>query len=95
MSKGFISLGEAIEKEPSLSKIRNSIKDFDVVNNFYEIFKDFEKIAVPVKVKKNVLFLSVENSVWRSELKFKEQSIIEKINKFLKEDRIIKIKFVS
>jgi Dna[CI] antecedent, DciA len=95
MHNGFISLGEAIEKDPSLGNLRNSIKDFDVVNNFYEIFKDYEKIAVPVKVKKNILFLRVENSVWRSELKFKEQNIIERINNFLKEERIKKIKFVS
>ena len=95
MHNGFISLGDAIEKEPALSKIRNSIKDYDAVTNFYEIFKDFEKIAVPVKVKNNTLYLRVENSVWRSELKFKEQNIIEKINKYLKEERIKKIKFVS
>jgi hypothetical protein len=95
MPKGFVSIGEAIEKEPSLSKLRSSIKDYDVVTNFYEIFKDFEKIAVPVKVKSNVLYLRVENSVWRSELKFKEQNIVEKINVYLKEERIKKIKFVS
>ena len=95
MPKGFISLGEAFEKEPSLTKIKNSIKDYDVVNNFYEIFKDFEKIAVPVKVKNSVLYLKVENSVWRSELKIKEQNIIEKINQYLKEERIKKLKFVS
>ena len=41
-------------------------------------FKDFEKIAVPVKVKKNVLYLRVENSVWRSELKFKEKLLLKK-----------------
>ncbi len=95
MHNGFISLGEAIEKEPSLSKLRNSIKDSDIIVKFYEIFNDFEKIAEPVKVKNNVLFLRVENSVWRSELKFKEQAIIEKINEFVKEERIKKIKFVS
>ena len=95
MPKGFISLGEAFEKEPSLTKIKNSIKDYDVVTNFYAIFKDFEKIAVPVKVKNSVLYLKVENSVWRSELKIKEQNIIEKINQYLKEERIKKLKFVS
>lgn len=95
MPDGFISLGEAFEKEPSLNKLKNSIKDYDVVTNFYEIFKDFEKIAVPVKVKNNILYLRVENSVWRSELKIKEQNIIEKINKYLKEERIKKLKFVS
>jgi hypothetical protein len=94
MHNGFISLGEAIEKEPSLSKLRDSIKDSDIIVKFYEIFNDFEKIAEPVKVKNNVLYLRVENSVWRSELKFKEHAIIEKINKFVKEERIKKIKFV-
>ena len=95
MNSGFISLGEAIEKEPSLSKLRDTIKDSDIIIRFYEIFNDLEKIAVPKKVKKNILYLHVENSVWRSELKFKEQLIIEKINKFIKEDRIKRIKFVS
>ena len=95
MSSGFISLGEAIEREPSLSKLRDTIKDSDVIINFYEIFNDLKKIAVPKKVKKNILYLYVENSVWRSELKFKEQIIIDKINDFIKEDRIKKIKFVS
>jgi hypothetical protein len=94
MHSGFISLREAIEKEPSLSKLRDSIKDSDIIVKFYEIFNDFEKIAEPVKVKNNVLYLRVENSVWRSELKFKEQAIIEKINMFVNEERIKKIKFV-
>jgi hypothetical protein len=94
MHSGFISLREAIEKEPSLSKLRDSIKDSDIIVKFYEIFNDFEKIAEPVKVKNNVLYLRVENSVWRSELKFKEQAIIEKINTFVNEERIKKIKFV-
>jgi hypothetical protein len=94
MHSNFITLAEAIEKDPSLKKIRDKIKDADVINYFYEIFSDFEKIAVPVKVEKGVISLKVENSVWRSELKFNESIIIEKINNYLKEERIKKIKFV-
>jgi len=95
MHSNFISLADAIEKDPALKKLRDKIKDGDVVANFYEVFKDFEKIAVPVKVEKGILFLRVENSVWRSELKFKEPIIVEKINNYLSEERIKKIKFVS
>ncbi len=94
MNNDFISLGDAIEKEPSLNNFRKAIKDFDIIINFYEIFNDLKKIAVPKKIKNNILYLEVENSVWRSELKFKEQIIIEKINNFIKEERIKKIKFM-
>jgi Dna[CI] antecedent, DciA len=94
MNNDFISLGDAIEREPSLSYLRDAIKDSDIIVKFYEIFNDLEKIVVPKKIKKSILYLEVENSVWRSELKFKEQIIIDKINMFIKEDRIKKIKFV-
>ena len=47
-----------------------------------------------MKVDKKTLFLKVENSVWRSELKFSESIIVEKINKFFNEERIKFIKFL-
>jgi Dna[CI] antecedent, DciA len=95
MPNGFISLADAIEKEPSLNSLKKSIKDFDVIAKFYEIFNDLEKIAEPVKIQNKTLFLRVENSVWRSEIKFKEQAIVAKINNYLKSSVINKIKFVS
>ena len=39
--------------------------------------------------------LKVENPSWRSELKFKETEIIEKINQFYKEERITQIRFIG
>jgi Dna[CI] antecedent, DciA len=95
MPNDFMSLADALEKEPSLRNLKKSIKDFDVITKFYEIFNDLEKIAEPVKVQKKILFLRVENSVWRSELKFKEQVIVEKVNNYLHTNVINKIKFVS
>ena len=46
-------------------------------------------------MEKKVLFLRVENSVWRSELKFRQKLIIERINNHLKEDIIKSIKFIA
>ena len=63
------------------------------MDSFLEIFPDLVKVAKALKVDKKTLFLKVENSVWRSELKFSESVIIEKINTFFKEERIKYIKF--
>lgn len=93
MPDGFKSLKEIFDTNPGLKKIKNIIVENDVVNDFYKIFPDLKKIVKPVKAEKGVITLKVENAAWRSELKFKENEIIEKINSFYKEKRVIKIKF--
>jgi hypothetical protein len=94
MREGFRSLAEVFEKEPDFYTIRNSIKQYDVVDSFAKIFPDLEKVVCAVRTDKNILFLRVENSVWRSELRLKEKTIIENINKYFNEDRIKGIRFV-
>lgn len=93
MPEGFKSLKEVFSKEPGLYKVRNVVKSSDVIGDFHRIFPDLKKIAVPYKVDKKFLKLKVENAVWRSELKFKEKEIVDKINNFYKEERIKGIKF--
>jgi len=39
------------------------------------------KNSVPVELRKNKLFVSVENAVWRYELNSKKEDIINKLNK--------------
>ena len=95
MPDDFKSLGEVFRREPAFKNLREVVKSSDVVNDFYKIFPDFEKIAAPIKVVKKVLRLRVENSTWRSEMKFREKEIIERINKFYSEKRINQIRFSS
>jgi len=95
MPDNFKSLEEVFRGEPAFKNLREVVKSSDVVNDFYKIFPDFEKIALPIKVAKKVLRLKVENSTWRSELKFREKEIIERINKFYSEERINQIRFSS
>jgi hypothetical protein len=95
MPDGFVSLADAFNKEPVFDGLRKKIKESDVVVDFYKIFPDFEKIAKPVKVDKQVLYLSVQNAGWRSELKFKEKIIIEKVNEYYKEERVKSLRFSS
>jgi hypothetical protein len=95
MSDGFISISEIISKEPSLEKLRKVIKQYDVITGFHKIFPDLKNVAIPIKITKKVLYIKVQNAAWRSELKFNQQTIIEKINTFYKEEIIKAIRLQS
>lgn len=94
MPSGFNSLSDIIEHNPGLSGLRKALKQSEVVNSFAEIFPEFQKVVAAVKVEKKTLFLSAESSAWKSELKFKDQLIIEKINNHFHEERVKWIRFV-
>jgi hypothetical protein len=93
MDNGFVKLSDIINTTPEFDGLRKKLKETEVVEGFIEIFPDLGKIVKALKVDKKTLFLKVENSVWRSELKFSESVIVEKINTFFKEERIKYIKF--
>lgn len=91
----YKSIADVINSDDALKNIREFVKKVDVVEKFDAIFPDLKKIAKAVKVEKNVLFLSVENSVWRSELKFKQKIMIDKINAHFNETIIKSVKFIG
>lgn len=93
MDKGFLKLSDIIKNEPALKGLRSTMNDVEVLDSFAELFPDLKKVARASKVERKTLFLKVENSVWRSELKFRETVIIDKINSFFGEERIKHIKF--
>ena len=95
MPEGFKSLKDVFINDPDLGSIRKIVKSSDVVIEFYRIFPEIEKIVVPLSVDKMVLKLRVENSVLRSELKFKEREIVDKINMYFNEERVKGIKFTN
>ncbi len=93
MPDGFKSLKDIFNTNPGLKKIKSIVEENEVVKDFDNIFPEFKKVAKAVKVHNTILTLKVENAAWRSELKFKESLIIEKINNFYQGKRINKIKF--
>jgi len=95
MPDGFKSLKDIFITDPDLGSIRKIVKSSDVVLDFYKIFPDIEKVVVPLSVDKMFLKLRVENSVLRSELKFKEKEIVDKINLYYDEERVKGIKFTN
>jgi hypothetical protein len=95
MPDGFKSLGDVFRREHSFKKLRDIVKQSDVILDFHKIFPDFQNVAQPKKVERKTLLLKVENPAWRNELKFKETEIVEKINKFYNEERINQIRFIG
>jgi hypothetical protein len=93
MPDGFLSISEIINKEPGFEKLRKTIKQYDVINGFHKIFPDLKNIAFPIKIEKKILHLKVSNAAWRSELKFNQKTLIEKINTFYEEEIIKTVKF--
>ncbi len=91
----FRSIEEIFNTDTALTNVRNFVKQADVVLMFPKIFPDIKKFVDAVKLEKQVLFLRVENSVWRSELKFRQKLIIERINNHCAENVVKSIKFIA
>jgi hypothetical protein len=90
----FKTLEEIINSEKEFSNLNETLKNYDIVETFVKIFPELALIAQAVKVEKNVLFLRVENSVWKSELNFRKTLIVEKINRYFNNQTIKTIKFL-
>jgi len=95
MPDKFVSIKEALNSNPGLAGIRSSLKKSEVTEKFFNIFPELKKLVEPAGVNGKVLLLKVESSVLRSELNFNQSSMIEKINKYFKEERINSVRFVS
>ena len=90
----FKTVEEILNTEKEFINLRESLKNYKIVDEFEKMFPDLKIIAEAVKVETNVLYLRVENSVWKSELNFNKNLIIEKINKHYNQSIIKTIKFL-
>jgi hypothetical protein len=95
MTKGFKTITEIIKNDEAFEEVRKISKNYNVVEEFSLIFPDLGKVAQAVKVEKKILYLKAENSVWRSELNFRQKVIIDKINNHFNEQIIKSVRFVS
>ena len=95
MNDDFRSVAEIIASEPGLKKVRELIRDDEVLDKFFQIFPHLQKYVLPEKISKKILYLKIENAVLRGELKFHDEEIIAKINSFFNEERIKRVRFFS
>jgi hypothetical protein len=75
------SIADVLFNEKEFSKIVKTANQEEVILKFHDVFPELKKIAQAVKFTKSVLFLRVENSVWRNELNLKQEAMIKKIKK--------------
>jgi hypothetical protein len=90
----FRTIDEVLNTESEFSYLKESLKNYMIADEFEKIFPELKPIAQAVKVERQVLFLRVENSVWKSELNFNKNLIVEKINKHFNQQVIKTIKFL-
>lgn len=93
MPDSFKSIKEILETTPELKNIKMLLDDGDVVKDFHKIFPELKSIVKATNCLKQVLTLKSDNPAVRNELKFREKEIIDKINSFYNQKRIIRIKF--
>jgi hypothetical protein len=94
MRENYKSIPDVIKKEKEFEAFRKKALEYDVTSEFEQIFPELKSIAKAIKVENKILFLHVENSVWRSELNFKKNLIVEKVNNRFESEVIKYIKFV-
>ncbi|MFA3783564.1 DUF721 domain-containing protein [Melioribacteraceae bacterium 4301-Me] len=94
MFSKFKSISEVLDKEKDFEGIRKFMRNFSVVEDFPKIFPELKKIVKAVKVSRGILYIKTENSIWRSELSFKKNLMIEKINRYYNENIITSIRFL-
>lgn len=93
LSTDIKSISQIIEQE-EFKNLREIAESYEVVEEFYTIYPELKEIAVPKKVEDGVLFLKVENSVWKSELFLYRKQITEKINNFFNKQILKTIKLI-
>jgi hypothetical protein len=95
MNDSFHSLSQIIAEDSKFKRVRELIWNDEIMSKFFLIFPDLKNHVQPDKVAKSTLYVKVENSVMRSELKFHDAEMIAKINAFFNEERIKKVRFFS
>lgn len=90
----FKSISEILQSEKEFDKIREIAEEYNVVEEFINIFPELRGIAEAKRIDKHILYLKVENSVWKSELNLQKKVLIERINKHFKKEIVKNIKFM-
>lgn len=90
-----INLRNELDEFMEYIGLSEKMQDMKILKVWNECVGDtISQFSKPVDIKKNKLYVSVENAVWRYELSARKEEILGRVNEILKNKKIKDIIFV-
>ncbi len=94
MMKEIEDIGSIIGSVVNRMDINAKLKTSGIFNHWEEIVgEEIAKRSRPKKLVRRILYISVTTSTWANELSLMSEKLIEKINSFVGEDIVGKLRF--
>ena len=91
----MVSLKSELDNFMTYIGLDSRMQELKILNVWAEcVGEAIAKYSTPVEIKKNKLFVSVENAAWRYELSLKKIEIIDNLNRSFKKKLIKDIIFI-
>ena len=88
------SLGDALDELVESLGIKQKLREQDVFTLWDKaVGERIAQIAIPTRVLKGTLFVSVKSGAWRNELSMRKAEIQGRLNEILEEEIVKDIKF--
>jgi predicted nucleic acid-binding Zn ribbon protein len=91
---GFKTFGEAFGSSKELNAMRGAVANLDALNIAKNLFEGMGLPGAAKKVENKALYVKVEDSIWKNELKLNQKNILNNINAHFKEQIVNTIKFI-
>ncbi|MBN8569029.1 MAG: DUF721 domain-containing protein [Ignavibacteria bacterium] len=90
-----INLRNELDEFMEYIGLSEKMQDMKILKVWNECVGDtISQFSKPVDIKKNKLYVSVENAVWRYELSARKEEILSRVNEILKNKKVKDIIFV-
>ena len=90
-----INLSNELDEFMEYIGLSEKMQDMKILKVWNECVGDtISQFSKPVDIKKNKLYVSVENAVWRYELSARKEEILGRVNEILKNKKVKDIIFV-
>ncbi|WP_299769946.1 DUF721 domain-containing protein [uncultured Dokdonia sp.] len=86
-----ISISDALGEFVSKNKLQKGIDKLDVENAWYSLNPAFKTYTISVRLERDTLLVNLSSSVFREELSYGKEKIMERLNEELRRDVVKKL----
>ena len=86
-----ISISDALGEFVSQNKLQKGIDKLDVANAWYALNPAFKTYTTAVRLERDTLLVNLSSSVFREELSYGKEKIIERLNEELGREVVKKL----